>query len=214
MLIETFESGPYQTNGYIVADERSARAVIIDVPLDAAAPMRAWLRERDCAATAIVLTHGHFDHVGEVRALSEQLGVRVFIHEGDVAMLREPMAAFAGLDVRVEGMEARALLAHGQTVECGALRLEVLHVPGHTPGHIALYEAAQGRLFCGDVLFYGSIGRTDLPGGDYQTLMTSITELLLTLPDDTIVYSGHGPTTSIGYERLHNPFILDYLDHF
>ena len=213
MTIHGIEAGPYQTMGYIISDADGS-ALIIDVPLQSLEPMLSYIRVHELTVTAIVLTHGHFDHVGEVRALSEALHAPVLIHEGDAGMLAQPMAMFAALDIHIEGMKASRFLQDDETLNCGSLAFRIIHVPGHTPGHIALYEQTQAVLFSGDVLFHGSIGRTDLPGGDYDTLMQSITTRLLTLPDGTIVYPGHGPHTTVEFEREHNPYILDYFDHF
>jgi hydroxyacylglutathione hydrolase len=213
MNIRALEAGPFQTMGYIASDSEG-NAVIIDVPLDSREAMLGMIRNDSLSVAIILLTHGHFDHVGEVRSLAEELDVPVLIHESDASLLERPMAMFAALDVAVEGMQAHRYLTDDEILQCGSLNLRVIHVPGHTPGHIALYEQSEGVLFSGDVLFHSSIGRTDLPGGDYDTLMRSITERLLTLPDETLVYPGHGPHTTIGFERAHNPFILDYLDHF
>jgi hydroxyacylglutathione hydrolase len=213
MTLHAIEAGPYQTMGYIVGDD-AGTAMIIDVPLQGRDPMLAYIQQHSLRTTAIVLTHGHFDHVGEVRSLAEALSAPVFIHEEDAEMLKAPMALFAAVDLHIEGMEASRYLRDDELLQCGELRFHVLHVPGHTRGHIALYEKDQAVLFSGDVLFHSSIGRTDLPGGDYETLLQSITGRLLTLPDDTVVYPGHGPHTTIGFEREHNPFILDYYDHY
>ncbi len=213
MTIHDIEAGPYQTMGYIVSDD-AGDALIIDVPLDSSKRMLAHLSAHALTATAIVLTHGHFDHVGEVRALSEALQVPVLIHEGDAGMLEKPMALFAAIDLHIEGMTATRFLRDDEKLSCGSLTFQVLHVPGHSPGHVALYEQSQSVLFSGDVLFNSSIGRTDLPGGDYDSLMHSISHRLLTLPDGVVVYPGHGSPTTIGFEREHNPFILDYYDHF
>jgi glyoxylase-like metal-dependent hydrolase (beta-lactamase superfamily II) len=111
-------------------------------------------------------------------------------------------------------MKAHQLLNGGEVISIGKLRLAVIHAPGHTPGHVVFHEAQENVLFSGDVLFHSSIGRTDLPGGDYDTLMKSISTSLLTLPEHTVVYPGHGPHTTIGFEKTHNPFILEYFDHF
>lgn len=214
MLLHSVEAGPVATMGYILADAQSKDAVLIDVPLESSTEVTALARDHDLRITQIVLTHGHFDHVGEVAALARRLDVPVSIGREDAPMLENPGSMFMNLPIAIEGMTPQRQLDHGDTVSCGRLKLEVLHVPGHTRGHIALYERQQGILFSGDVLFHSSIGRTDLPGGDYDTLMTSITQRLLSLPDDTVVYPGHGPSTTIGFERGHNPFILEYLEHF
>jgi glyoxylase-like metal-dependent hydrolase (beta-lactamase superfamily II) len=173
----------------------------------------AWLTAEKMKCIGIVLTHGHFDHVGDVASLSRELGVPVYIHPLDAPLLENPASSFRDLGLMIEGMLTGTLLEAGEVLECGRLRLRVIHAPGHTPGHVVLYEMRDGVLFSGDVLFNSSIGRTDLPGGDYDTLMESITKKLLTLPEDTIVYPGHGERTTISYERAHNPFILEYLDH-
>ncbi|MCB2205464.1 MBL fold metallo-hydrolase [bacterium] len=200
--------------GYIVADEESANALVIDVPIDGAEPLRRMLQERELTACAIVLTHGHFDHVGEARRLSEDLGVEVWVGTADAPMLEEAQKSMLGLPIVIDSVSPGRLLEEGDVISCGNLRVDVLHVPGHTPGHIALHIPSEGKLFSGDVLFHSSIGRSDLPGGDYDILMRSITEKLLVLPDETVVYPGHGPHTTIGFEKGHNPFVREYLDHF
>lgn len=213
MNIRAIEAGPYQTMGYLASDD-DGKTLIIDVPLQSRDRMLSFITEHALTATAIILTHGHFDHVGEVRSLAQALTCPVLIHMGDGSMLERPMAMFASLDLSIEGMSPGRFLEDNEIVECGSLNFRVLHVPGHTPGHVALYEESHSVLFAGDVLFHSSIGRTDLPGGDYDTLLQSITSRLLTLPDETVVYPGHGPHTTIGFERAHNPFILDYFDHY
>lgn len=214
MLVQYVECGPVDTMGYIVADEESANALVIDVPIDGAEPLRRMLQERELTACAIVLTHGHFDHVGEARRLSEDLGVEVWVGTADAPMLEEAQKSMLGLPIVIDSVSPGRLLEEGDVISCGNLRVDVLHVPGHTPGHIALHIPSEGKLFSGDVLFHSSIGRSDLPGGDYDILMRSITEKLLVLPDETVVYPGHGPHTTIGFEKGHNPFVREYLDHF
>ena len=212
MILHSVLSGPVDTIGYVAADEASRSALIIDVPLGAGERLARFLRTNALTPIGIVLTHGHFDHVGDVAALSRELGVPVFIHPLDAPMLENPGADFPELGLTIEGLAEYRTLEAGDFLECGRLRLRVIHAPGHTHGHVVLYEMRENVLFSGDVLFHMSIGRYDL-GGDYDTLMQSITKKLLVLPDDTIVYPGHGPSTSIGYEREHNPFIREYLEH-
>lgn len=213
MILHAIESGPVGTIGYVAADEQTREAVVIDVPPDSLPRFRRLLAEQELTPVGVVLTHGHFDHVGDVAALAREHGAPVFIHRLDLPMLEEPDASFPGLDLHIEGMTTDHLIEGGDVLECGRLRLRVIHAPGHTRGHVVLYEMREGVLFSGDVLFHMSIGRTDLPGGDYDTLLEAITRRLLVLPEETRVYPGHGAPTSIGFEREHNPFILEYLEH-
>jgi glyoxylase-like metal-dependent hydrolase (beta-lactamase superfamily II) len=160
----------------------------------------------------IVNTHGHFDHILANKALKEALGapvaVPVAIHKSDAGMLTNPLASFAFMVGAITPMPpADELLQDGQTLTFGDETLTVLHTPGHSPGGISL--AGQGLVFCGDALFRGSIGRTDFPGANHDLLLRSIRTRLLTLPDSTTVYPGHGPATTIGRERLTNPYLQD-----
>jgi glyoxylase-like metal-dependent hydrolase (beta-lactamase superfamily II) len=214
MTIIAFECGPVQTMAYLVIDETTAEAVIVDTPPGSAELLIPEVERRGLRIAAIVITHGHWDHVGEVARIASRLRAPAHIHADDAAQLRSPSTFGYPMPPGIVGMEADAPLPEGATIVCGGFTLEVLHVPGHTPGHVCLLERAQGILFSGDVLFAGSIGRTDLPGGSYDTLMEQIRLKLMTLPDEVIVYPGHGPSTTIGRERRRNPFILEYLDHF
>ncbi|MCI0474826.1 MAG: MBL fold metallo-hydrolase, partial [Anaerolineales bacterium] len=156
---------------------------------------------------AILLTHGHFDHIGAVTDLKDTLQAPLIAHAREVDLLAAKGGAdLFGFRIRTVPQPDR-LVEHGETIEFDALKFEVRHVPGHTVGHVAFVEHQQRSAFVGDVLFAGSIGRTDLPGGDYATLMRSIRDKLLTLPDDTVVYPGHGDATTIGEERQRNPFL-------
>ncbi len=214
MIFHAVEAGPVDTMGYVVADERSREALIIDVPLESRDALLALVRDHDLRVVQIILTHGHFDHVGDVRALSDALQSPVAVGREDGSMVEQPGSILPGFGLQIEGVTPGVRLEDGDIIACGDLHFQVIHAPGHTPGHIVLHEGREHILFAGDVLFHSSIGRTDLPGGDYDTLMRSIVERLLTLPDETVVYPGHGPSTTIGFERMHNPFILEYLEHF
>ncbi|MBI3760860.1 MAG: MBL fold metallo-hydrolase [Chloroflexi bacterium] len=198
--------GPIQTNCYLLGDPASGEAAIIDPGWDApqvlAAVKKAGLRIK-----IVLLTHAHFDHIGGVAGIVEATGVPLALHPLDLPLLRELGGAKAWGIPMEPCPEPDILLAPGQVLEIGSLKLEILFVPGHTPGHVAFYERREGIVFGGDVLFRQGIGRTDLPGGNYATLMSSLREQLLTLPDDTIVYSGHGEPTTIGDERRENPFL-------
>ena len=161
----------------------------------------------DLTIQVVLLTHAHFDHIGAVADVVTATGAKVALHPLDLDWLRLNGGADAfGFSIRPVP-EPDALLEHGQHIDVGTLSFETRHAPGHTPGHVVFVEATQHAVFDGDVLFAGSIGRTDLPGGDYDTLIASIRDQLLTLPDDTAVYSGHGPPTTIGIERVTNPFL-------
>jgi hydroxyacylglutathione hydrolase len=206
--IDTLPLGELQANCYLLTTRESPAAVVID-PGGEISPLRAALRRRDRKLTQILLTHAHFDHIGGVPDLVEATGATLALHVNDVPLLRQRGGALEwGYEQRA-CPEPNALLQPGQTLETDVARLQVLWVPGHTPGHVAFYWAEAHSVFTGDALFAGSIGRTDLPGGDYDQLMASLRTSLLTLPDDTVVYPGHGPSTTIGEEKQSNPFLAD-----
>ena len=197
-----------QTNCYVVADETSRDAVVID-PGDEAPVVLNALVERGWTCRHVLLTHAHFDHIGAVADVVEATGAPLAIHPGELPLLRANGGAQAfGLALR-PSPAPDVLLEPGQPLQAGALRFDVLFVPGHTPGHVAFYHAEGQAVFSGDVLFQQGIGRTDLPGGHYATLMRSLREVLLQLPEDTVVCSGHGPTTTIGAEKRENPFLQE-----
>jgi hydroxyacylglutathione hydrolase len=200
--------GQVQTNTYLVADDAAKVAAVIDP----AAEGRLILDEaarREWRITNIWLTHAHFDHLGGAAVVADGTNPPppVALHPEDYWLWRnEGGAPFFGLRMD-PGPEPTIDLAHGQILRLGEQELEVRHTPGHTPGHVVFYCAAEKVVFCGDLIFQGSIGRTDLPGGDHQTLMESIYTQILPLPDDTRLLSGHGPQTTLARERLANPFL-------
>jgi hydroxyacylglutathione hydrolase len=211
MIVRTLVLGPAQTNCYLVsadsAREDAAREAVAIDPAWEADAILAEARSAALTIKALLLTHGHFDHIGAVADLKDALQVPLIAHAREIDLLSAAGGAkLFGFRIRSVPQPDR-LVAHGDTIEIGALKFEVRYVPGHTVGHVAFVEPQHRSAFVGDVLFAGSIGRTDLPGGDYDTLIASITEQLLTLPDDFKVYPGHGPPTTIGVERRTNPFL-------
>lgn len=206
--ILTLPLGPIQTNCFVVGDDETKDAVVIDLGGDAPRVLAA-LAQRQWQLQYVLLTHAHFDHLGGVADLVEATRAPLAIHPLELPLMR------AGGGSREFGFairpcpEPNLLLEEGQVIEVGNMRFKVLFVPGHTVGHVAFYEAQAKAVFSGDVLFQDGIGRTDFPGGDYDTLMRSIREVLFALPDDTAVCPGHGPVTTIGAERAGNPFLAD-----
>lgn len=204
MIIEQLEVGPIMANCYIVGCEETGEAVVID-PGDDTDRILQRLASKKLTVTYLINTHGHFDHVGGNRQMKAATDAPLLIHEGDAPMLNRLASDASMFGLSAENSPAPdRTLADGDTIAFGNHTLTVLHTPGHSPGGIALH--GNGCVFVGDTLFSGSIGRTDLPGGDYDTLIRSVREKLFTLPDDTRVFCGHGPETTIGREKRHNPF--------
>lgn len=208
MKIEHLTLGAYETNCYVLRDEQSSRdCLVIDPGLDAE-PLLSLLEEQQWNPVAVLLTHGHIDHIAGVATLREAFpDVKVFIHELDGAMLCEPhanLSVMSGMAFATEPQDVS--LQDGHIIEQAGIKLLALHTPGHTPGGICLYSQSDGLAFVGDTLFAGSVGRTDFPGGSMYQLINSVKNKLFTLPDETKVYPGHGSPTTIAYERKHNPF--------
>lgn len=206
--VKTFILGPVMTNSYLIADPDTGEAVVID-PADEGQTMVDAAHSQGWRIGSIWLTHAHFDHLGgagEVADLSDP-PPPVALHPDDYPLWRVGGgAAFFGMHID-PGPEPTIDLKDGQTLYLGANVFEVRHAPGHTRGHVIFYCSTQQTAFVGDVIFQGSIGRTDLPGGDYHALIASIRTQVLTLPDDTRLLSGHGPETTVGQERRTNPFL-------
>lgn len=208
MIRHSFPVGRLACNCTILGCEESGEAFVID-PGDEPARISQVLAELSLRPKYLIHTHAHFDHVGATRALKEQHGGEILLHEGDRWL-------YEGLELQGLLFGARvapplpidARLEEGDLLSAGGLSLRVLHTPGHTPGSCCFrLEAGDGALFSGDTLFAGSVGRTDLPGGDARTLRQSISAKLLRLEDETPVIPGHGPATTVGRERRHNPFL-------
>jgi hydroxyacylglutathione hydrolase len=203
LILHTVHVGITQTNCYIVGCEETKAGAIID-PGDEAEVILDKVEGLGLRIKYILNTHAHFDHVGGNADVVAATGAPLAIHPAELPALRvKGGAALFGLDA-LQSPEPDIELRGGDVLEVGKLRLEVLFTPGHTPGHVSFYERASGVVFDGDVLFAGGIGRTDLPGGDYDTLLCSIHEKLLTLPDETRICPGHGPATTVGTERRSN----------
>jgi hydroxyacylglutathione hydrolase len=207
LQINAYVLGPVQTNAYLVGDPQSREAVVIDPAWDGEF-LAGEAEKLSWRITNIWLTHAHFDHLGGAGALADRLSPPppVALHPKDHDLWKmQGGALYFGFRVD-PGPEPAVDLTHGQILHLGDNRFEVRHAPGHTPGHVVFYCAAEQVVFCGDVIFDGSIGRTDLPGGDYETLMQSIRTQIFTLPDETRLLSGHGGETTVGIQRRENPF--------
>jgi glyoxylase-like metal-dependent hydrolase (beta-lactamase superfamily II) len=205
--IQTIPVGPLQTNCYLFACSDTGQAVMID-PGWSGEALFDLVTEKELDLVAILLTHAHFDHIAGAGALRELSQVPILAHPDSEPYMKNAHRHAGLWGIPMEpAPEPDGELSEKQIIEVGQLRLHVLHTPGHAPGHVCFHEPESRSLFDGDVLFKEGIGRTDFPGGDYATLMRSIREKLLVLPDDTAVYSGHGPATTIGSERRWNPFL-------
>ncbi len=219
MIITGFPSGMFQTNCYIVADDDTREATIIDPGQDAAPNVRTILAEHRLTPVAVFLTHGHLDHTWNAQELADEFSIPVYIHPDDRGMLTDPGeglgAALATMIGELDFREPEKVIEFGDhdELDVAGIRWRVDHAPGHSPGSVLLSvdvptEAGPAPVcFAGDVLFQGSIGRTDLPGGSHQQLLDSITGQLLTRDDQTLVLPGHGPQTTVGAERAGNPFL-------
>ena len=205
MSIIQIPNGVFAENCYLVIDEQARECAIVD-PGEEAGLILHKVKDTGARAVAIWLTHAHVDHVLGVPRVRAETGVPVYLHPADRPLYDRVPDQAAAFGLRAEPMPPpdRAW-AHGDVARVGALTFKVRHAPGHSPGHVVLI--GDDVVLAGDVLFAGSIGRTDLPGGDTETLLASIERELLVLPDSTIVYSGHGPATTIGAERRTNPFL-------
>jgi len=207
LSVISFVLGPVGTNAYLIADAASGAAAVIDPAWDGQVIVEE-ARRRGWRIQGIWLTHAHFDHFGGAAAVYEAFNVPVALHPDDQMMWRfQGGAALFGIHEFDPGPEPTLALEHGMHLHLGSHVLEVRHTPGHSPGHVIFVADQGGSVFCGDLIFQSGVGRTDLPGGDWGTLLASIQREILSLPDSAVLYSGHGPATTVAEERRWNPFL-------
>jgi glyoxylase-like metal-dependent hydrolase (beta-lactamase superfamily II) len=223
-LIAGFPAGSFAANCYVVATGPGAECLIIDPGQDAEAGIEEIVARHRLHPVAVAATHGHLDHIWSVAPVCGARNIPAYIHPADRALLSDPARGFSLLagqqlfgGLTFTEPDDVIELADGMTIDVAGISLAVDHAPGHTPGSVAFrlpaggsggsWQGQPGTLFTGDLLFAGSIGRTDLPGGDYQTILDSLARVCLPLPDETVVLAGHGPSTTIGAERASNPFL-------
>jgi hydroxyacylglutathione hydrolase len=204
LAVEQLELGPIATNCYVVRADRGAPEAVVVDPSGDATEIRLFLAGLGARCVAILLTHGHWDHLVGVADLAEGTGSPVHMAAGERTLLEEPYALVTP-PVAIRPYAPDVLLEGGETLDLAGVSFDVVAVPGHSPAHLAYH--ADGHLFSGDVLFAGGVGRTDLPGGDWEALMASIRALIDAYPPETVVYPGHGPVTTLGDELVRNPFL-------
>lgn len=207
MIIRSIESGPLYTNCYLVVDEQTRRAFVIDAPKDCADAVMKIVHDEEITIDEIVLTHSHWDHTADAAVLKQRTGAPVAVHAGDEYRMVRPADEIIQPPFPLAPLKADVYLQEDSVIVAGGLNGRVLHTPGHTEGSVCIYFESEQTLFSGDTLFAGSVGRTDFPGGSWDTLMHSLHTILLALPDAVRVFPGHGPHTSIGDERMMNPFL-------
>ncbi|MBI2891726.1 MAG: MBL fold metallo-hydrolase [Nitrospirae bacterium] len=210
MIFETLVVGPFQCNCYVLGDEKTNEALVID-PGDEVHRIEAVLRKHNLKTKTILHTHAHLDHIGGAASLQNSTNAQVTLHKADEFLFGMLPIQSRLLGVRSgEPAQIDAFVKDGEALGAGSIQLEAIHTPGHTPGSLCFHlpNSNHDLLFSGDTLFMGSIGRTDLWGGSFEDIMASIRERLLRLEDETVVYPGHGPATTIGQERRMNPFVV------
>ena len=206
LAVDRYELGPIRTNCYVVRSSRGAAEAAVVDPGGDVADLRLELARSGATCAGILITHGHFDHLGGVADLAEGTGAPVWMPEGERDLL-ERFPEFAPIGVAGRSYVPDHLVAGGETIELAGISFECLPIPGHSPAHVAYH--ADGCLFSGDLLFAGSVGRVDLPGADWDTLVASVRLLVDRFPADTVVYPGHGPQTTLGDELARNPFLAE-----
>lgn len=209
MKLHVLPAGPIQTNAYLLTAPERGEAVLIDAPGEVWPAVEAVLRDEKCRLTELWITHGHWDHTQGGAEVVRQSGAKVRAHADDRVLIETPeiMERFLGENLKLEPLRVDAWVGQGDRLAALGLAFEVRHVPGHCPGNILFYCAALRAAFVGDALFAGSVGRTDLPGGDSEVLATSIRGQIYSLPEDTTVFPGHGGRTTVGTEKAGNPYV-------
>jgi len=209
MNLHVLPSGPIQTNAYLLTEPGRGEAVLIDAPGGIWEQVAPILAREKCRLVELWITHGHWDHTQGGAEVVRRTGARIRAHPADRALVETPevMGAFLMPGVKLEPLRVDAWLADGEFLDALGLRTQVRHVPGHCPGNVLFLIEKEGMAFVGDALFSGSVGRSDLPGGDFATLEKSIRTQIYSLPDETVIYPGHGPATTVGAERRTNPYV-------
>ena len=204
MFLEKIVVGPLEVNCFIVACDKTKKCAIID-PGDESSKIISAIRAENLTPEMILITHGHFDHLAAANAVKQEFQIPILIHQAD-----KILAENASVQASMFGMEDPGnvspdkLLQHGNSLQLGKLQIDVIHTPGHSPGNVTFKIGS--HLFVGDLIFQSSIGRTDLPGGNYQQLINSVEEKIFTFPDNYTIHPGHGPDTTVGIEKRNNPF--------
>jgi hydroxyacylglutathione hydrolase len=208
MEIIPVESGPVDTIGYLVIDGETRSAVLIDTPYQSSVRIIRIIEDMRVELKAIMLTHTHWDHTADAAVIIDHTNADIYVHEADSYRLSDPQKYYVfSLPFKLEPVNNPKLIHHGEKLKFGNIEFDVVHTPGHTEGGVCFVEHNNKVIFAGDTIFYGSIGRTDLPGGDYRQLIGSINDRLFVLPDEYKIFSGHGEPSSIGVEKINNPFL-------
>ena len=209
MHLHVLPAGPIQTNAYLLTAPERGEAVLIDAPGGVWTAVSGILQRDRCTLRELWLTHGHWDHTQGGAEIVRETHAKVRAHRDDRALIETPavMERFMGEQLNLEPLRVDHWVTQGERLDALGTAVEVRHVPGHCPGNVLFYFAALNAAFVGDALFNGSIGRTDLPGGDFDLLARSIRQQIYTLPADTVVFPGHGPKTTVADERSHNPYV-------
>jgi hydroxyacylglutathione hydrolase len=207
--LRVLPAGPIETNAYLLTSPERGEALLIDAPGSVWAEVDPILRQEKCRLSELWLTHGHWDHTQGAAEVVRATAATVRAHRDDQVLIEQPqvMSAFLGTEIKLEPVKVDHWMVAGEGLEILGTRAEVRHVPGHCPGNVLFYFASLGVAFVGDALFKGSVGRTDLPGGNHAQLERSIREQIYTLPDATVIYPGHGDATTVGAEKAYNPYV-------